>query len=176
MASQPSQTDTPHLTMQININGRGAFAAIALAALTAAQLPSLQARSAGGGYMGLMNPGRELWRFTSQEQADNMAGYTVPAGKELVLCGVAGLPWIDAGGNTDPASAYVHLHIDGVPFAGGLATTGNYQGPTTASWFPGLVVAEGSTLTMHQSGSGTTVLDSLQNNRGAFAYGYLRDI
>ncbi len=165
--------------MQININGRGAFlgafAAVALAALTAAQLPSLQARSAGGGYMGLMNPGRELWRFTSQEQADNMAGYTVPAGKELVLCGVGGLPWIAPNGDTDYSSVSVHLYIDGVPLAGGSAATNDFDGPGGTSWFPGLLVPEGSTLTMHYGGL-PPVLDNLQNNRGVLAYGYLRDI
>ncbi len=168
--------------MQININGRGAFlgafAAIALAALTAAQLPSLQARSAGGGYMGLMNPGREIWRFTGQEQADANAGYTVPAGKELVICGVGAPPVFAGLGTTSGASTAgaVHLWVDAEPIAGGFVSSGTSLPSGSTSWFPGIVVPEGRTLRLVRYGAPPLSWDSLAGEANAFAYGYLRDL
>jgi hypothetical protein len=158
--------------MQININGRGAFlgafAAIALAALTAAQLPSLQARSAGGGYMGLMNPGRELWRFSVEDQINTGAGYTVPAGKELVICGLGTQPsWNAANGQASLQEQSAYLFADDEPLWCAYLLT-----PQPATCFPGLSVAEGSTLEFRGD---NYLLDSIYR-RHAFAYGYLRDL
>ena len=172
--------------MNIQINGRGAFlgafAAIALAALTAAQLPSLQARSAGGGYMGLMNPGRELWRFTGQEQLATGTGYTVPAGKELVICGITGTGDYDDGSGASPngngssqlSSSSVVVAVDGQELVQGIygRTADQTDG---ASFFPGLLVGEGQVVTIGRSGQYTDSLAAIASAR-PLIYGYLRDI
>ena len=151
--------------MNIQINGRGAFlgafAAIALGALTAAQLPSLQARSAGNGYLGMLNPGRELWRMTPDDQAAN-GPYIVPQGKELILCGMvarSGGGWFDA-----------TCLLDGEAVAGSTYTgvSGWYNGANgngSTIWFPGLLAQEGQTVEITYFGTAQPQL-----------FGYLRDL
>ncbi len=180
MASQTTWTDTPHLRMQININGRGAFlgafAAIALAALTAAQLPSLQARSAGGGYMGLMGQGRELWRFTGQEQFETGAGYTVPAGKELVICGIASTgDYEDGTGESRVLAGLIVVAVDGQELIQGTYSRYAYQGASSTTFFPGLLVGEGQVVSIGKDG---TLTDNLLSIAGScpVIYGYLRDL
>ncbi len=181
MASQPTSTDTPHLTMQININGRGAFlgafAAIALAALTAAQLPSLSRTNAGGGYLGVHEQNRELWRFDVSDQIATGQGFTVPAGRELVILGVGGKPeasqsWTGAWASSGPQ--WLMLLVDGEGFAQTrvhISTTGG--GTTTESFpLPGLAVAGGSVFSFGVVAG----LGSLEGSRYGYAFGYLRDI
>ncbi len=180
MASQPTSTDTPHLTMQININGRGAFlgafAAIALAALTAAQLPSLSRTNAGGGYLGVHEQNRELWRFDVSDQIATGQGFTVPAGRELVILGVGVKPeasqsvpgaWAQSGAQS------LVLVADGDAFAfTRVAQSASGAGTSTESFpLPGLAVPGGSTFSF-----GAVAPNPLEAQKYGYAFGYIRDI
>ena len=153
--------------MQININGRGAFlgafAAIALAALTAAQLPTLSRTNAGGGYMGLMNPGRELWRFSMRDQYTT-GPYTVPQGKELIICGMGS---IRGYGFWEATCLLDGEELAGAAWFSGAGVAG--ADATSTSWFPGLLAPEGSVVELQLQCNGAP-------DDGPLIYGYLRDL
>jgi hypothetical protein len=155
------------ITLDLRSVAVGGLLAIVLGTLAAAQLPQFQATNGGNGYLGLMNPGRELWRWNPDDQIAN-GPYTIPAGKELIVCGVGvrSLPQLSNGGYPS-SSAEIHLVVDGERLLN--AYVGAYTSFNSAqSYFPGLLVDEAQTLEFAPRSNSNV-------DPHVFVYGYLRN-